>query len=189
MVEDRVMVFIDGENLVMRYQNMVKEGWLHNENVKHKKDIFVWNPKIDWLSNCKILRFYYYTSAVGDNNKILALNNEIKILGFENDHRRNCRPNAGKLYSKVFIKEHKTRKTKGVDIQLTVDILSNVYQNNVDLVYLMSGDGDYVPVIEECIRMGKRVFLLAFSSGLNEKLKQTADEFILLDKKFFASKR
>ena len=85
----------------------------------------------------------------------------------------------------IFKKNRKDQKSKGVDIKMVVDILSHSHQNNVDLVYLISGDGDYKPVIEEVIRQGKRVWIAAFSNGLNPSLKLLADNFINLDNVFF----
>ena len=90
------------------------------------------------------------------------------------------------LYPKVFRKQ-KNRSGKGVDIQMSVDILSNTYQNNLDTVYLMSGDGDYEPLIRECQRMGKQVYVAAFSSGLNPSLSLIADRFFDLDRNFFVA--
>ena len=45
---------------------------------------------------------------------------------------------------------------------MTVDILSQIYLDNIDTVYLIAGDGDYLPIISEVIRMGKQVYLAAF---------------------------
>ena len=89
------------------------------------------------------------------------------------------------LHPKVFKKRKDGRLGKGVDIQMTLDILSNVYQNNLDTVYLVSGDGDFKPVIGECIRFGKHVHVAALSSGLNADLKHWADKFIDLDVMYF----
>jgi uncharacterized protein (TIGR00288 family) len=88
------------------------------------------------------------------------------------------------LYPKVF-RKYKNKKAKGVDIQMTVDILTHVYQNNLEVVYLVSGNGDYLPVIEEVIRKGKQVYLAAFSSGLNKTLVHYVDKFINLDDVYF----
>ena len=68
---------------------------------------------------------------------------------------------------------------------MTVDILTHVYQNNLDAVYLISGDGDYKPVIETVVRNGKHLYLAAFSSGLNPSLPHLADRFTLLDTYYF----
>ena len=64
---------------------------------------------------------------------------------------------------------------------MTLDILTNVYQNNLDTVYIVSGDGDFIPLIKECIRFGKHVHVAALSSGLSPELRYEADQFLLLD--------
>ena len=69
---------------------------------------------------------------------------------------------------------------------MTVDILSNIYRDNIDTVYLIAGDGDYLPIIDEAIRMGKQVYLSAFSEGLNPKLEHKVDQFFLLDGIYFS---
>ena len=76
-------------------------------------------------------------------------------------------------------------KTKGVDIQLTVDVLTHVHNNNIDAVYLFSGDGDYEPLVREVHANGKQVYLAAFSDGLNQGFTYLADLFIGLDRYFF----
>ena len=46
---------------------------------------------------------------------------------------------------------------------------------------LMSGDGDYEPLIEEVLRNGVQVFLSAFSHGLNPRLRDIVDVMYELD--------
>jgi uncharacterized protein (TIGR00288 family) len=79
----------------------------------------------------------------------------------------------------------KSTKVKVVDIQMIVDILSHVYQNNVDSVCLFSGDGDYKAVIDEVIRKGKQVYIARFSDGFSPILIQLVDQIIDLDPVFF----
>jgi len=64
-------------------------------------------------------------------------------------------------------------------------MLTHVFRNNIDVVYLVSGDGDYMPVLQEAVRMGKQVYVAAFSSGFNESLVTIADEFRSLDTIYF----
>lgn len=68
---------------------------------------------------------------------------------------------------------------------MSVDILSQIYLDNIDTVYLIAGDGDYLPLISEVIRMGKQIYLSAFSEGLNPKLEVMVDQFNLLDDTYF----
>jgi uncharacterized LabA/DUF88 family protein len=48
---------------------------------------------------------------------------------------------------------------------------------------LVTGDGDYLPVVEEVKRFGKRVVLAFFEhseAGLSPELRRAADEFYRL---------
>ncbi len=58
----------------------------------------------------------------------------------------------------------------------------------IDVLLLLSGDGDYVPLIEEASRNGKQVWVAAFSDGLNSRIPLIVDEFIDLDEIFFKKK-
>jgi uncharacterized LabA/DUF88 family protein len=187
----RMMVFADGENMVFRYQDMLASGLESDERVKHKKDTFVWVPHCVHPGLNHVLRCTYYTYATGSEEQVRSTSQSIKDLEFrqysvpgQNSPARLLR----NLHPRVF-RKFKGKKAKGVDIQLTVDILTNVYQDNLDTVYLISGDGDYRPVIEEAMRFGKQVIVAAFSSGLNEELKYIADKFINIDTTFFPHKQ
>ncbi|ADE36618.1 NYN domain-containing protein [Methanohalophilus mahii] len=176
----RMMVFIDGENLVFNYLSLLKNGKVPNDPVQHEKDVFVWhinsvvNPQFH-----EIIRANYYTYITGSDETII---DQIKKLAYARPPRSKLPHN---LYPVVFKKPKKRAQSKGVDIQMTVDILSQVYNNNIDTVYLFAGDGDYLPVINEAIRMGKQVYLAAFSHGLNKKLVNKVDQFHLLDDIYF----
>jgi len=190
----RMMVFVDGENLVQRFQAMVDDGYQLREdaNISHEKDIFVWSPHFSVRPGLnQVVRANYYTYAFGDTNKIQTVKDKIKSLpsGQYSDPR--IQWVGGRLLNQLYpivFKKERGKKAKGVDIQLTVDILSNVYKDNVDVIYLISGDGDYKPVIEEAIRHGKHVYVAALSSGLNQELKYIADKFIELDAYYFKPK-
>ncbi len=184
----RMMVFVDGENLVKRFEAMLEEGRVAGNGVVHKKGVYVWIPATVRVGLHAVSRATYYTYAEGNEEKLRAIREEIKELEFRQYYVPN-EPSTGKLrktlYPIVFKKRKNARSGKGVDIQMTLDILSNVYRNNVDTVYLVSGDGDFKPVIDECIRFGKHVHVAALSSGLNPDLKHWADKFTDLDVMYF----
>ena len=68
---------------------------------------------------------------------------------------------------------------------MVIDVLNHAYRGNVDTVHLVTGDGDFIPLIEEVHRAGKIVFLSAFSRGLNPDLPLAADRFQSLDNVYF----
>jgi len=185
----RMMVFVDGENLVCRYQEMLKNRTPRDE-VEHEQDTFVWQP-ISVRCRENVVHganYYTYCSGGDEKTKVAEISAKIKALKF----RQFRVPGVNlqllrNLTPVVFWKSRQAAKAKGVDIQLTVDILGNVYRNTLDVVYLVSGDGDYKPVIEEAKRHGKHVYIAALSDALNKDLPLIADDFIDLDTFYFKS--
>jgi len=175
----RMMVFVDGENLVYRYQNMVNKGYIPRDDLAHVKDTYVWGHSFPVLArNHEILRLTYYTYVVGDENRVDQIRDELKEQNFSK-HTASLLPNQ--VSPCVFKKDRRSRSGKGVDIQMCVDILGHVYRGNVDAILIISGDGDFEPLIEEIKRVGVQVYLSALSDGLNPNLSRIVDQFYCLD--------
>lgn len=184
----RMMVFIDGENIVMRYKTILETGRVPHDDVVYEPDTFVWRPSTVHPGLHHVVRATYYTYVQGDENQQDRVKETIKSLTFKQYSQPEAWRATGQLLNtlspKVF-RKIRGKKAKGVDIQLTVDILSNVYKDNLDTVFLVSGDGDYKPVLEEAVRHGKQVFVAAFTNGLNKEIKYLADWFFPLDDNYF----
>ncbi len=178
----RMMVFVDGENLVMRYQSMLGKGATPRADVTHVPNVFVWSSDSIWRQQHVVLRVSYYTYAVGSHDRIEEIEREIKALSFDGGNAGGL-PNN--LYPVVFKKRSQQAKRKGVDISMAVDILNHVHNNNVDTVYLITGDGDFAPLIKEVIRGGKQVHLASLSDGLSPMLMTIVDRYVNLDIKYF----
>lgn len=178
----RWMTFIDGENLTIRAQQVAE-----NNNVVftpgpyYLQDTFVWFPGASAVFDRgssgtgvvgvtvqqRAIRSHYYTSVVGDEEKIRQTRQALRDLDFQPE---------------VFKKARRSTKAKGVDVALTKDLLSNAFRDNYDIAVLFAGDGDYVPLVEEAQRLGKMVWLAFFANcGLNENLRLAADGFTDLE--------
>lgn len=77
-------------------------------------------------------------------------------------------------------------REKGIDILLATDMLQQAYVNGYDSMILVSGDGDYAPVLEEVKKMGKRVENAFLEANRSNALRTVCDVFIELDEKFLA---
>lgn len=175
----RMMVFADGENLVFRYQEMIKKGFVPRDDMSHEPDVFVWFNGFTQLAlQHEILRATYYTYVVGDDARVASIRGRLRSMQFSK-HMASLLPSA--LSPCVFKKDQRSRSGKGVDIQLSVDMMSHVYRGNVDSVLLLSGDGDYAPLLDEVKRAGVLVYVSAFSEGFNSALKDRADAVYELD--------
>lgn len=65
------------------------------------------------------------------------------------------------------------------DVGIAVDILR--YMNKLDVVVLVSGDGDFAELADYLQNQGIKVEIMAFGKTCSNKLKEIADEFIDLD--------
>jgi uncharacterized LabA/DUF88 family protein len=178
------MLFVDGENFAIRAKAVAaKNGLSLREGPHYLQDVFVWMPglsathvltqarKANQLEQFAV-RAHYYTSLVGGDDKIIAVRRSIRALGFQ---------------PHVFKRAAKQKKSKGVDVTLTKDMLVNAFHNNYDAAVVISGDGDYVPVIEEVKRMGKTVYVAFFieqEAGFSEELRLCCDKVFKLSSKF-----
>ena len=149
-------------------------------------DVLVWLPESeatrrllyneDGPEELQLLgvRAYYYTSTIGDENKISLIRQALWDIGFQPE---------------VFKKPRKRDRTKGVDIALATDLLGNAYRDNYDAAVLVAGDGDYVPLVEEVKRLGKVVHVVFFGEkgrGLSPELRLASDRFWELENAFAA---
>lgn len=66
------------------------------------------------------------------------------------------------------------------DVGITVDAIR--ISPSVDTIILASGDGDFLQLIEYLENQGKRVEVVAFGRSASSKLKETADDFIDMEK-------
>ena len=197
---ERVMFFIDGENLVFRYQKMLEKGYEPLNAGINKKDVYVWHSDIIRNIPRDIVRVTYYTSAVGDEAKILSICEDIKKIEylykgpihgggggqFGGSHGEQYK---GNIFPRVFKKDNRSAKSKAVDINIAVDMLNYASLENLDAVYLLSGDGDFIPLIQAVMRKGMRVHLMALSDGLNPQLPMSVDEYECIDDSLFERKQ
>lgn len=189
---DKVMVFIDGENLVMRYQNMIKNGYEPKPHTEHVKDVYVWNKEMISRAEIDLRRITYYTSAVGSDDKINELREEIHSINYRFRGLPDTFQGAtryleqwGSVVPKVYKKAARSQRSRQVDINITIDMLNHATPSQVDRIVLISGDGDFIPLVCEVMRRGIQLHVSALSSGLNKELKLVADMFTSLDSHLF----
>jgi len=65
------------------------------------------------------------------------------------------------------------------DVGITVDAIKTA--SGVDVIVLVSGDGDFLQLVEYLKNQGKRMEIMAFGKTTSAKTREIADEFIDLD--------
>lgn len=171
----RAMVFIDGENLAIRYGEMLGTAQ-PNEQIAHwyRKDVAVWaqslSPPQHLRGGNAVVRKYYYTSMAGSPENLDGTTDWLKSRGFESP--------------RVF-KKTKNRGSKQVDISLATDMLTHASRKHYDVAVLVAGDEDYAPLVRAVKNEGPRVHIWFVSSGLSPVLRREADYFVNLDGHFY----
>lgn len=183
-MDHRTILFVDGENLVFRFQDELRAGRVAADGVIHEPDCFVWHPGITSISHFDLFRVCYYTTVIGDDARVEEIKQRLSKVVF-NAIGPNNTAISGQVVPMVFKKPQQSRKTRVVDIHLIIDVLRYAHSNAIEIIYLASGDGDYLPLINEVMHEGKQVYVGALSSGLAKPLTYTCDEFFELDRFFF----
>jgi uncharacterized LabA/DUF88 family protein len=162
------MLFVDGENLAVRYGNLLQSlGQQPPNHVQYEPRVYVWSRGLNNLCYWGgIARCHYYTSVQGDSDRVIEVVESLKNAGIEAPY--------------VF-KKSKTKGAKRVDISLTTDMLLHAARKNFEIGVLIAGDEDYVPLVEAVKSEGRRVLLWFVSDGLSPALKRSADHFGDLD--------
>lgn len=129
---------------------------------------------------CRADRVFYYNSI--DEEKIASENEDQHKKRLERAYARingirllpdfHVRP--GSLQGKL---DKQKKEQKEVDVQLTVDVLSNVFKKNCDEVHLIAGDLDFRPLIEEVVSLGTRIVVFSSASNTSDQLKYAPDHW------------
>lgn len=187
-MKKRIVALIDGENLVFRYQEMLKSGRIPRDYNVHTPDVFIWNHYFFGIPIIgDVIRVVYYTSAVGDSRRVSELRARFQNQMYPCGDQKNY--SWQRLSATVFKKDKSSRKTKTIDMRICIDALTHTMNHNMDILYLASGDVDYVPLIEEVMRHGIRVNVFAFTDGCADSMQLAGDNFTFLDDILFEPKK
>jgi uncharacterized LabA/DUF88 family protein len=170
----RLMIFVDGENLAIRYSSLLGDD-TPAPNVSYQPGVFVWSETlIDLTRVYFVRRKYYYTSLVGDSSVIEDTTDKLKKLGIE----------APRVFKKT-----KGKGSKRVDISLATDMLVHASRRNINVAVLIAGDEDYVPLVEAVQLVGCRVLVWFIPDGISPALKRAADAYANINPLLFESGR
>lgn len=162
--EQRVGVFIDVQNMYYSAKNLFGSKVNFGNIVKEA------------IAERKLIRAIAYVVSTEEKSEqpfFEALNN----IGIETKERP----------LQIF---YGGEKKADWDVGITVDAIR--LSPSLDAVILVSGDGDYIPLVEYLQNQGKQVEVVAFGGTTSSKLKEVADDFMDLSEdkaKFLISDR
>ena len=162
------MIFIDGSNL---YHSL--KGYFRRTDI----DIGRFCRKL--LEKRRLIRIYYYNAIVGRKEEPERYRHQQAFFASVGAIPY-CELRLGRL---VYINwPNAPPYEKGVDIQLTTDLLTHSYKNNYDIAVLVAGDSDYVGALQAVKDNGKNVEVALFGKERTSRpLREVADRVITID--------
>lgn len=162
---DRVAVFIDGSNLY----NGMRDN-LSNTRVNLQEFVK------QLVNNRKLYRTYYYNAPLTDDYETDLRDGQQRF--FESLRRI---PYVTVRLGRLHRRQDGSLVEKGIDVALAVESLSQAYEDAYDTALLVSGDGDYVELVEALKRKGKKVECAMFKNQSAGVLVEYVDVFHPLD--------
>lgn len=83
----------------------------------------------------------------------------------------------------IFVKKIRdtgTIRQKGVDTLIAIDILSKAYQDQFDITIIVTGDEDFLPVIDYVKNTGKRIYGVFFENLFSQDLEERLDNSFII---------
>jgi uncharacterized LabA/DUF88 family protein len=151
--EQRVGVFIDVENLYYSAKNLFQSRVNFRQILK------------DTVGQRKLIRAIAYVIRTETGEEKLFFE-ALTRLGIETKIK------DLQVYGEF--------KKADWDVGITVDAIK--ISLSLDVILLLSGDGDFVPLVEYLKSHGKQVEIAAFSKSTSSKLKEVADDFFDIGK-------
>ncbi len=164
-MRERLAIFIDGSNLY----NGMREN-LSNTRVNLAE-------LIKQLKRDRpLMRTYYYNATLTDDYDEDLRDGQQRF--FESLRRI---PYVTVRLGRLFRRADGSLVEKGIDVAIAVESLALAYQDAYDCALIISGDGDYVELVEAIKRTGKHVECAMFKNQSAGILMEHVDVFTPLD--------
>ncbi|MDP3064504.1 MAG: NYN domain-containing protein, partial [Chloroflexota bacterium] len=163
--QERVAIFIDGSNF---YHGL-------KATVGHT-DVDFWAFTQKLCGERKLIRTYYYNVAVDPTREPERSRDQLKFF-----ERLHATPYFTMKLGRMVYRDN-VGMEKGVDVKLTIDMLRLAWQDTYDTAILVTGDGDFMDVVEAVKDLGKHVEGVYFHQGLSLDLAHACDKMEYLDK-------
>ncbi|NLI16599.1 MAG: NYN domain-containing protein [candidate division Zixibacteria bacterium] len=175
---ERVMIFIDGNNLYHSLKHVVGKTNLDFEKFSAKL-----------ANNRHLIRTYYYNAPLNkedDEDKHRMQQSFFDSLDtvpyltkkfgrLEKRIVRQTLPDGTFISAPTYVE-------KGVDTLIVIDMLTFGYKDTYDTAILVSGDEDFAIVVEKIKELGKHVEVA--NLGGSFALRQAADKYIMINQEF-----
>ena len=188
---ERVCIFIDGSNFYHATRKAFGRTQIRFDALAAKLT--------DRVPGRKLVRVYYYNAVAEQDAGSDQYKKQQRFLDYlrrtpylqlklgrlerrpidwgvlSADQRRKAESDLGKPLPEF------TYVEKGVDVQMSVDMLQLAVTNTYDVAIIISGDGDFAPAVEAVKQLGKHVELGRVSGWPCNRLLDACDMEIIID--------
>ncbi len=151
-------------------------GLLSEDHVLVKTFLFAPKPDHFLMADAK---------RAGTYNWINGLKNQKYFTVVEGTH--SARPVTGYTYRTMSITDPKSYyvEEKGTDINLAAHLITKGFMNAYDTAVILSGDTDYIPVLDILDTLGKTTVVVGVQGQNLHQFVQHSDDQILIDDTLF----
>lgn len=182
----RTMVFIDYQNFNINLNNHFKNNEMKPRSINYQNLAKAINEKLPFES--QVIKTYLFAYKPCDkllklenfSNYYKWLSNLRKTPYFEIIEGRQEIRNIKGVKLNINDPSTYTTEEKETDINLATHMLAKGFQNAYDIAILVSGDTDYIKVVETLHNIGKTVVIAHFPHQAIEKYNGIIDSHIVL---------
>lgn len=206
----RAMVFIDFENFDIAknnyYKNRLSKDTRNQNVIESVNEEFV-IPKLDYnllpveivkmilIPHVLVKTFLFAPKPdsflMSDKRRqntykwISGLNNQNFFTVVEGAHL--ARPVSGFTQSTMSLENPSSYyvEEKGTDVNLAAHLLTKAFHNSYDTAVIVSGDTDYIPVMDLLNTIGKNVVVVGVEGQNLSRFKYHTDARLIIDDDFF----
>jgi uncharacterized LabA/DUF88 family protein len=165
------MIFIDGSNL---YHSL--------KNIFGRTDLDIGRFSRKLLGRRRLIRVYYYNARVGIKEEPERYRHQQAFFASVN-----AIPYSELRLGRLVYNNWPNTPPyeKGIDVQLTTDMLTHSYKDNYDVAILVAGDSDFAPAVQAIKDSGKQLEVALFGRGsTSQQLRKVADRVIAVNSRF-----
>jgi uncharacterized LabA/DUF88 family protein len=173
-MKNKVCIYIDGANFY---------GGLTSINKKFTDTKFDFKKYINFLvSKDELIHINYYNALVKKKVNERVWNKQTNMFNRMRKIKK-CRVTLCTRKSRLNILGEEYHTIKGDDLSLALDVIEDCYNNKFDKLILISGDGDFVDLINRIKRREKEVKICYFEGCASKSLLKKAETLKIINKK------
>ncbi len=170
----RISVYIDGANFYYGLKTI---------NTRYSDIFFDFEKFVKYiLGKNELINIYYYNAPLKENFNKWVYWNQMKFFSFLRKIPK-CKVILCKRQKRVDKDNKEYFVIKGDDINLALDMLRDACKDKYDKAILISGDGDFVPLVNYVRKENKAVEVYAFRELTSVALINESDRYFWIDKK------